>query len=181
MSDQLSSAHTAKKRYCCRRTLCIAFNLTLPSLFVKQKMKGLWHWSCASSLEPILWSTVKLTNYIPFASCYTQISSGSHPLARIHSHQPTLSVQSSTIYFLLHSSQAIFSPATPTPSSRCKPKNALHSGSTACAFFAPSIMTSLLIKTPSLFFKIQFKTDHLGPYTPLNPPSLLVLHLTVTC
>ena len=54
VSDQLSSAHTAKRRYCCRRTLCIAFNLTLPSLFVKQKMKGLWPWSCASSLEPIL-------------------------------------------------------------------------------------------------------------------------------
>ena len=154
MSDQLSSAHSAKRRHCCRRTLCIAFNLILPSLFVKQRMKGLWY-----GLSPVL------SHSIPSY----EVQSNSLPMCLLHpvtlrylvvpTHEPEFTAtnqpyQSSLPLFASSSIQArpSFHQPPPPPAPAANPPNTLHSGSTTCTFFASSVMISLLIKTPSLFF-----------------------------
>lgn len=116
-----------------------------------------------------------------------EVQSNSLPICLLHpvtlrylvvpTHEPEFTAtnqpyQSSLPLFVSSSIQArpSFHQPPPPPASAANPPNTLHSGSTTCAFFASSVMTSLLIKTPSLFFKIQFKTDHLGPIHSTESP-----------
>lgn len=84
VSDQMFSAHTTKRCHCCMRNLCCLFQLDIALSLCKNKDEGVMALvlSILPPSHPIKYS--KVPTYIPFASCYSQTSSGSHPLAFHH-------------------------------------------------------------------------------------------------